>query len=217
MIQSGVCSALNGAEFQPPEQYQDGDQMDEDDASPHFDPSDLSDLGEPDDFDDEGHHPFVNQTPSSMRQKVRQDLRALKESGFRVGYFGDIAEGITISAASRLSKLGIPEEATDVWKVHPNDYLVLLLRYPRGYLDMQDLFKTGDSNFSYVQMRLGLCDSYKPSATAAVMAFQGSTPTEKDDSDPQGKDKTKLRTLFIGNQLNSLLNDRFMGIVRLRL
>lgn len=132
MIQSGVCSALNGAEFQPPEQYQDGDQMDEDDASSHFDPSELSDLGEPDDFDDEGHHPFVNQTPSSMRQKVRQDLRALKESGFRVGYFEDIAEGITISAASRLSKLGIPEEATDVWKVHPNDYLVLLLRYQEG-------------------------------------------------------------------------------------
>ncbi|OQD77237.1 hypothetical protein PENDEC_c003G04068 [Penicillium decumbens] len=217
-LQSGICSALQGSKFEPPEQYQGYHPVKVDDYSDHSDHFDHSDAGEPPDFDHDGDFsPVAKQDPSSLQQKIRQDLREVKKHGFKGGYLGEISGSIIISVASRIDELGIPEEAMDIWKVRPHEYFVLLLRYPRGYLDMKDLFDTGDSRSPFIQMCLGLCDSYKPSAAAAVMAFQGSTSTRKDVLDQQGTEKNKLRPLFIGTQLNRLLNERFMGIVRLRL
>lgn len=219
VIQSGVCSALNGSQFQAPEEYQSHDRTSTEYSSDAYENFSHSDAGEFTGFDeeDDDFSPVGKPTPFSLRQKIRRDLRATKENGFKIGYLGNSAGGIVISVASRLHRLRIPEEVMDLWRVRPDDYFVLLLRYPHVYLGMNDLFEMGDSNFSFVQMRLGLCDSYKPSATAAVMAFQGNTPTEKDNSGAQETGKNNLRPLFIGAQLNKLLNERFMGIVRLRL
>ncbi|KAJ5296689.1 Protein CMS1 [Penicillium atrosanguineum] len=219
-IESTIHAALNGSKLQPHERYPDDDRNTIDDSDGSLD--EFDDSGE---FDYDEHafydsdvSPLPYQAPSLLRQKIREDLRAVKNTGFKVGYVGEVSESsFIVSVASRLNRLGIPEEVMDVWKVCPKDYLVLLIRYPRGYVNMEDLFERGDPNSSLIQMHLGLCDSYKPSTTAALMAFQGSTPTEKDGPHPQETERNRLRPFFIGCQLNRLMSERFMGIVRLRL
>lgn len=219
-IESTIYAALNGSKLQPHKPYQDDDPNFINDSDDNL--GDFDDLSEFDydelAFDDSDDSYLPYQSPSFLRRKIREDLRVVKNTGFKVGHIGEVTQsGFMVSVASRLNRLGISEEVMDIWKVCPNDYLVLLVRYPRGYVNMEDLFEQGDPNPSFVQMHLGLCDSYKPSATAALMAFQGSTLTEKDSSDPQETEKNNLRPFFIGHQLNRLLSERFLGIVRLRL
>ncbi|KAJ5668058.1 uncharacterized protein N7477_006628 [Penicillium maclennaniae] len=218
-IESSIHAALNGSTLQPCNEYHDDEQIPIDDSDDHL--CNFDGFGEFDydehAFDDcDASLPTYN-VPSFLRRKISEDLRAAKNTGFKVGHVEVTQCGFVVSVASRLNRLGISEEVMDVWQVRPNDYLGLLIRYPRGYVNMKDLFEQGDPNPSFIQMHLGLCDSYKPSATAALMAFQGSTPTEKDILDLRETETNKLRSCFIGRQLNRLLNERFLAIARFRL
>ncbi|KAJ5930635.1 hypothetical protein N7466_006128 [Penicillium verhagenii] len=94
--------------------------------------------------------------------RLRQDLRLVKEAGFKVGYVGSQKSELILSIARRISKLGISEEAMQTWSVQSSEYLVLLIRYPHGYQNMQKIFEMGDQADTFVQMRVGLCDSYRP-------------------------------------------------------
>ncbi|KAJ6111724.1 hypothetical protein N7523_007785 [Penicillium sp. IBT 18751x] len=219
-IESTIHAALNGSPLQPCNEYHDDEQNlidDSDDQLGNSDGFGESDYDEHAFDDSDASLPPYN-VPSSLRRKIREDLRAAKNNGFKVGHVGEVTQcGFVVSVASRLNRLGISEEVMDIWQVRPNDYLVLLILYPRGYVNMEDLYEQGDPNPSFIQMHLGLCDSYKPSATAALMAFRGSTPTEKHVSDLREAKTNKLRSFFIGRQLNRLLSERFLAIARFRL
>lgn len=153
-------------------------------------------------------------SPANVREKIRQDLRAVKLAGFKVGYHGDPAGSIIVSAAMRISKMGISEEAMSAWNLRPTEYLILLTRYSR-YQTMEDLNVGGDS---MIQMRVGLCDSYKPSRASTIRAFQGMGKTNNLPSMDGDHDTGPfLRGLFIGTALDKLLNERFLHIVRVRL
>jgi ubiquitin-conjugating enzyme E2 Q len=166
--------------------------------------------------DDEDSFFTSHESPDKVREKVRRDLRAAKLAGFKVGYHGDPAGLIIVSVAMRIGKMGISEEAMSAWNVRPADYLVLLIRYSR-YQTMEDLYVGGDSK---IQMRVGLCNSYKPSFASTIKAFQENfTPRDQnrqskvEDQDPG----PILRGLFIGTALDKLLNEQYLHIVRLRL
>ncbi|KAJ5999113.1 hypothetical protein N7451_006923 [Penicillium sp. IBT 35674x] len=157
----------------------------------------------------------------ALPQKLRHDLRLVKAAGFKVGCLGDMTGPIILSIARRISKLDISEEAMQAWTVQPSEYLVLLIQYPNGYQDMQGIFDRKESAVPCVQMRIGLCDSYKPSSFhAALLAFQApptSLTTEgNDDKPPDTKSTTSLRPMFIGSSLNKLLNERLLGIITAR-
>lgn len=188
------------------------------------DDSDGSD-GIIDDYDEFSDDAIFN-LPSRQRltlalpQKLRYDLRLAKAAGFKVGCLGDTTGPFILSIARRISKLDISEEAMQAWTVQPSEYLVLLVQYSNGYQDMQGIFEMNESAAPCVQMRIGLCDSYKPSSFhAALLAFQAppaSLMTEGDDKPPDTKSMASLRPVFIGSSLNKLLNERLLGVIAAR-
>lgn len=211
IIEDVVVAALNGSDVHTPEQSQNVIELtdSDEDSIMYEDPSDWD--------DDDTCFPSISRDLSTLHQNIRRDLRAAKSAGFKVGYQGDIHGSITLSISSRIRKLDISEEAMKTWSVRSADYLVLLIRYPRAYHDLQELHGLGDSATSLVQMHLGLCSSYKPSPQAILDAFQGAMTAEKGSPVQAMADKNGLRGLFIGAQLNALLNERFMEIVKFRI
>ncbi|KAJ5152995.1 uncharacterized protein N7482_009473 [Penicillium canariense] len=170
---------------------------------------------EPSDWtEDEDTFFAITKAPAIVREKIRSDLRAVKHAGFKVGYHGDPAGSVFVSLAIRIAKLGLSEEAMSAWNVRPTEYLVLLIRYTR-YQTMEELNNGGDS---MIQLRVGLCDSYKPSFRSTVKAFQDTVLPKKQSAEAAEQDPGPLlRGLFIGAPLEKLLNERFLGIARLRL
>ncbi|KAJ5425602.1 hypothetical protein N7465_000672 [Penicillium sp. CMV-2018d] len=161
------------------------------------------------------------QSETKLRDKIRRDLRAAKNAGFKVGYLGSKYGTIIVSVSCRISKLGISEEAMNAWTVEPSEYLVLLIRYRPTYLDLQTVIETaGDPKDTPVQMYVGLCNSYKPSFEHAMEAIQGSQNQQTKDESTTS-DKTMcghfFKPLFIGKSLNLLLAERLLGIINLRL
>lgn len=207
-IESAVVHALNGQDT-PTCVHDDGPTDSDEDIPDDFN-LDVCDTY--DAFDDEDT--FVPPDPSALRGKLRRDLRAVKNAGFKVGYLGHIEGCITISIATRIARLGISEDALKVWSVSPSEYLVLLIRYSRAYQNLEELLScSGDMVNSLVGMRIGLCDSYKPALGAVLKAFQG-----KDVVIMEGIPKhPAFKRLFIGSQLDKLLNERLVSIVKLRM
>lgn len=208
VIENAISDALNGVET-PPFIKDDGPSDSDEDMA---DDSWLNNCDTFDAFDDDIEN-FVSINHLDLRDKLRRDLLAVKTSGFKVGYLGHLDGCITISLATRIARLGISEEAMKVWSVSPSEYLVLLIRYNRAYQTLEELFGNWDMVNSLVHMRIGLCDSYKPSISAVLEAFQGKGAAAMD----VGPKTPALNQLFIGAQLDKLLNERFLAIVKFRL
>ncbi|KAJ9486582.1 hypothetical protein VN97_g6766 [Penicillium thymicola] len=160
------------------------------------------------------------QSETKLREKIRRDLRAAKNAGFKVGYLGSKYGTIIVSVSCRISKLGISEEAMNAWSVEPSEYFVLLIRYRPTYFDLQTIVETvGDPKDIPVQMHVGLCDSYKPSFEHAMEAIQGSQDQQTKDESATSHETMCghfLKPLFIGKSLNLLLGERLLGIINLR-
>ncbi|KAJ5594487.1 Ubiquitin-conjugating enzyme E2 [Penicillium hispanicum] len=197
----------------------DGDQQDDRDVDTSD--QDMIDMDDVSDWDaEESLYPEPSRL-SNVREKIRRDLRVVKNAGFKIGFLGDVTGSLIVSVSCRIGRLGLSEEAMHAWNVRSSEYLVLLIRYPGGYQDLQEILKGGENT---IQMRIGLCDSYKPSPRNAMYAFQGLLPTPKkdptssdhSDSPDEGLD-ISLRELFIGGPINTLLNERLLGITKLRI
>jgi ubiquitin-conjugating enzyme E2 Q len=147
-----------------------------------------------------------------LLKTLRCDLRAVKNAGLKVGYLGTLTGAIIVSVSCRIGRLGISEEAMRAWNVRASEYLVLLIRYPGTYVHFQKLLALGNAKYSAIQFHVGLCDSYKPTAEDAIRAFQGDFTLPE-----EGLSGTaRLRSLFIEQPLDSLLNERFLRIMELR-
>ncbi|KAJ5613529.1 hypothetical protein N7528_007183 [Penicillium herquei] len=208
-----VCNALRGPKSQAQETPCEDENMDDTDES-----LDGYEKFSDADSDDGGFRVQWNQAKKT-RQQVRNDLRAVKAAGFKFGCLGETEGAFIIAVSSRVSKLGIPEEALQAWNLQSSDYLVLLIRYPNTYRSMSDILDTTERATNLVEMRVGLCDSYKPSIQAAIAAFKTPLPPLQVDDNVARVLETRpirFRDLFIGSSLNKLLNDRFLGIIRLR-
>ncbi|KAI2694673.1 hypothetical protein CBS147332_9602 [Penicillium roqueforti] len=171
--------------------------------------------------DDETRIFTSTQSKTKLREKIRRDLRVVKNAGFKVGYLGLKHGDIIVSVSCRIYKLGISEESMDSWGVEPSEYLVLLIRYRPTYHELQTIIEIAiDSKNPPVQMNVGLCSSYKPSLEHAMEVIQESQDQRtKDES--MTSDKTirghLFRPLFIGKSLNLLIRERLLGIISLRL
>jgi ubiquitin-conjugating enzyme E2 Q len=196
-------------------------------ASSHPDQSDFSDFNDDesvvdDSESDNGDSAFTfTRDKTEVQEKIRRDLRVVKDAGFKVGYLGSKYGTIIVSVSCRISKLGISKEAMSAWGVEPTEYLVLLIRYHPNYLDLQTILEsTNDSKITLHQMHVGLCESYKPSFQHAIAALQESLDrqiSEKATSSDNTMCGQILKPLFIGRSLNSLLNERLFGIIKLRI
>ncbi|OKL63495.1 hypothetical protein UA08_01552 [Talaromyces atroroseus] len=171
-----------------------------------------------DEFFDEDQQFFGSDYKTSgSSKKLSADLRVAKAAGFKVGYLGDTNGSVIVSISCRIAKMIISEEAMQAWDVQPSQYLVLLLRYPNGYFNTKKILGMNNASSS-VQMHVGLCASYKPSMTEAFQAFTRTSAIPMSDSKPpsESQEVGKLQPLFLEAPLVSLLNERFIAILRIR-
>lgn len=169
----------------------------------------------------------VKSTPNQAAQtRIRSDLRLAKEAGFKIGILGNLNLGGIVSVSIRIAKLGISEEAINAWGLKRDHYLILLIRYGKGYRDIEEVKEESVSDISKTEFRVALCQQYKPSITEAINAFNQlsaqsdtSVAVKKGlvlpGSAAQGTPGT-LEPLFIGRPLNDLLT-RLPIIIKYRI
>ncbi|KPI35801.1 Ubiquitin-conjugating enzyme E2Q-like protein [Cyphellophora attinorum] len=143
-------------------------------------------------------------------KKIRADLLAAREAGFRVGVIGNIATGGIVCVSVRVTKVGISEEAMQAWGLKRSHYFVLMIRFPHGYRDASQI-RGENASTNLTDMRVALCNNYKPSRDEAFAAFGQTTTVNTTVSA-----SSRLEPLFIGTPLNELLRDRFAKIIEFR-
>ena len=132
-----------------------------------------------------------------LNTRVRSDIRALKEAGFRVGLLGDLlhaGQNCFLTVSRRTAKLGISDEAIQAWHLDRKQYIVLLVHYNAGYRTLDTLTAEEPSRCrSVIEMRVGISSKYKISYTEAVNAFSqvNDKDKEKQKLDPKSGQKTK--------------------------
>ncbi|KAK1761369.1 hypothetical protein QBC47DRAFT_449369 [Echria macrotheca] len=167
------------------------------------------------------------QHKAGLRDRLRRDLRAVREAGFRVGTLQDIENpgGLPmISASIRIRKLGLPEEAMKAWYVDPDDYFVLLMSFNNGYKPFDAVMREPAVN-SRLVFRVGKCRRYKPSIAEACEAFsivKGLNDRKGDEKGKLLKDKQQEQEmhefwdLFVSNSLSQFLNESFVSLLKIR-
>jgi ubiquitin-conjugating enzyme E2 Q len=167
----------------------------------------------------------ANKGDRSFRDRVRSDLHAAKEAGFRVGHLGSLLEGYSsfVTVSIRMSKLGISEEAMQAWKVDPTEYLILVIQYPNGY-KTNEQFQAYDSIRlkPNIGMRVFAGKRYKPTLQEAIKAF---TKARKDrtsgggdtnDRTDTAHEESSIHETFISRPLSTLLEENLVPILRFR-
>lgn len=203
-------------------QYDDDEQFDEDDGIYDSDHEafEISMPAHGSSLAPEG--PSTNRTPVSnreYRQRIRSDLRAAKEAGFKVGHLGNLLDGgnayVTLSV--RVAKLGISEEAMQAWQVEPTDYLILVLQYPNGYKTNENFQGLNSHHLpSNLCMRVVICKRYKPTLQEAIKAFSVVRKDSPKDGNAETGPESTIRDTFISKPLAKMLQERLVPILRFR-
>ncbi|PWY96703.1 ubiquitin conjugating enzyme [Aspergillus sclerotioniger CBS 115572] len=213
----GFCDCIDDAFLE--DSLEDSDEGDDYDpkhdaaASDDFDPSsddedvDWGGLTDP---------PVISH--STDKKQLRADLRAAKAAGFKVGYLEDPDSAFVVSISCRVSKLGISQDAMQMWNVSPEQFLAVLLRYPRGYRGMNQILSQPQTGPALLQMHIGLCDTYKPTVLSVP---DTANPAKVHDilcpSVSESTPKSAIKSTFITEPMETLLNTRFLGFIRNRL
>lgn len=157
----------------------------------------------------------------AFRDRIRLDLRRVKEAGFKVGHLGNLLDGgnAYVTASVRVTKLGISEEAMQAWQIEPTNYLILVIQYPNGYKTNEELQACNSHHLpSNLCMRVVTCKRYKPTLQEAIKAFsivRKDLPIIPDQDAVFAPDST-IRDTFISKPLAKMLQERLIPILRFR-
>lgn len=149
--------------------------------------------------------------------RLTMDLKCAKQAGFKVSYYEGVLHQTRtyVCISIRIAKLGISEEAMQAWNVKPDQYLVLILCYPYGYKQTEEIM----SNKNDLIFRVGICGTYKPKYQDIIELFQ---PVQKYShnavkNDESGTiDRNTFLKSFISSPLDELFNERFILILKTR-
>jgi ubiquitin-conjugating enzyme E2 Q len=209
---------------------EDGSEDDVDDESEDEDDYDASyDADYPSDVDEFGlpssaprsfrQRTKLAETPKPLLQRIRRDLRQVKQAGYKVGFldaFGKTAATGIISVSIRVDKLSLSDGAMEAWDVRPTDYLVLLLRFEKRYDPLERVIDQAASH-TEVTFRIGKCNKYKPSLRQALGVFaESNRSTAVEESETTAQDVAHFEKLFISNSLDSFLNESFISLLKIR-
>ncbi|TKA34311.1 hypothetical protein B0A50_00291 [Salinomyces thailandicus] len=171
----------------------------------------------------------VSAAGGAFRRRIRSDLRAAKQSGFKVGQLGLLLDGLNcyLTISIRASKLGISGAAMQAWQIRPNEYLILIIQYPNGYKTAEELQDLDSLRLApNIGFRVCASKRYKPTLQEAIKAFTVIQKTEGRDSlaastnsipAPEAEpEEGGLRETFISKPLNGLLQERLVQILRYR-
>ena len=152
---------------------------------------------------------------TQQMKKIRADLKVVKNSGFRVGVFGNLTTSGLLCVSIRVSKLGLSDETLEAWSIPRKNYLVLLIKYIRGYRDATSV--AGDKDLkSLIQMRVGLCQHYKPSLSHVLGVFQRTSPDNamsKVNTKDAAGDEQPFEPFIVSKPLNQFLEERLIKII----
>ncbi|KAI9801480.1 MAG: hypothetical protein M1833_002712 [Piccolia ochrophora] len=158
--------------------------------------------------------------------RLRNDLRAAKDAGFKLSVLGGLQNGApdgSVSLSCKIAKLGISHEAMQAWGLNAHQYMILVIRYRSGYASIERLVAEGNwSMLRSVDTRIGVSNHYKPSQTEVISAFSKPSTSSWQQSNEvndngMGHGRTGFRGLFISTPLNELMNERFVHLLKLRL
>ncbi|KAI9696035.1 MAG: hypothetical protein M1836_005866 [Candelina mexicana] len=200
--------------------------------SDHSQPQQTSTLGPIQDADSPDQAVIY-----AMNARIRADLRAAKEAGFKVGHQGSImnnGQSFFVAISCRIAKLGISEEALQAWHLDRRQYLIFLIHYTSGYMTTERLTANENAHARRsVEMRVGVGDRYKPTLQEAIDTFSilkkqkkgqtstlGSDTAATEESSEQGEEdasKHGFHGIFISRPLNDLINGRFITLLRTRI
>jgi ubiquitin-conjugating enzyme E2 Q len=162
----------------------------------------------------------------SFRDRVRSDLRAAKDAGFRVGHLGPLLEGYSsfVTVSIRMSKLGISDEAMQAWKLDRTEYFILVIQYPNGYKTNEQLQAcTGSTRLTpNICVRAFAGRRYKPSLHEAIKAFtkvredRPSTTGNATGSAEVAAEQSSIHGTFISKSLSTLLEEKLVALLRFR-
>ncbi|KAI0013190.1 hypothetical protein F4779DRAFT_440507 [Xylariaceae sp. FL0662B] len=188
-------------------------------------------YGDDDDFDlgdrsiDRTSLQAGNSLPSSVLGRVRRDLRAVLDGGFRAGKICGLrhtGDHSIISTSIRVSKLCLSEETREAWNFASSDYIVLLIQYEGSYTDFEDAIERA-VGLSQIRFRLIKCSEMKPSLQQAIAAFSSDsvrkssslqTPTAHPDN--RAPEDSALSRFWVGESINNLMNDEFIPMLKIR-
>ncbi|KAI2642291.1 hypothetical protein GGS21DRAFT_298361 [Xylaria nigripes] len=189
-------------------------------------------LGSNDPLDDistQTHTPI----PSLISQRIREDFRAVKDAGFKVGMIcgGDSVPGWSIATMSvSVRKLGLSEKTLNAWNLDASDFAVLLMRFKADrYPSFDEILKVLAGQMP-LKFKLRKCTEYRPTLAEATSAFAaesdaaGFAETQSSEHSSQesvGFQKSpavggKLSTFGVGDSIERLLNDSFIAMAKLR-
>lgn len=177
----------------------------------------LDEFGDSFDFDD-GYGWESCPRSASLLQEIRnRDLQIASAHGFQVGYIDDTINKSIVSVSCRIAQLDILSDALQAWGIDRSENLILLIRYPRSYQSLEQIFEAREISLSGIEIRVGLCEYSFTSPQVARDIFESGKMLRNDQDSYSDLDREpKLRDLFISYSLHHLLNKRFLAIAKLR-
>lgn len=166
------------------------------------------------------------ETARLMNRRIRQDVRLVKNAGFKVGVLVGMkanSVGSILSISIQVSRLVLSEEVLQAWDLQNQQYLVLLIRYLGVYKTLDTIIAEA-AGHADIKFYMGVGNRYKPTAFEALIAFDGNnkvgnTSRNGDTTKPPDTAQsieTGFRGLFISSSLNPLLNTKYLSLLKIR-
>ncbi|KAI0395710.1 hypothetical protein F5Y17DRAFT_184426 [Xylariaceae sp. FL0594] len=173
---------------------------------------DSDDFGG-DDFDIPGT--AASEIPPSVLERMRRDLKACKDAGFRVGMISgaDSPDHQIVSISIKASKLGVSDETRMAWNLDGPWYVVLLMKYDGGYILGEDVVQEKASLPPKLQFRLRKCSRYRPTLGQAYAAF---TPHHPGANYGQSTTDREFSTFGVDGFIEPLLNHDLLNMIRVK-
>jgi ubiquitin-conjugating enzyme E2 Q len=179
--------------------------------------------------DEENTYISINpEAAVKLNKRIREDLRAVRNAGFKVGILRGLkadSQTSVLSISVQVSRLGLSDEAIQAWDLEKQQHVVLLIRYSAGYKSFDAIIKEAARSHE-VEFRVGISNRYKPIATEAIAAFTPVSKNECDDSnDGPTEDGTHSQvddnragfsSLFISSSLNDFMKEKFTSLLKIR-
>jgi ubiquitin-conjugating enzyme E2 Q len=196
--------------------------------------SDDSDTDVPFEYgDDEGfglNNPSTHAEYASISdvvlQRIRQDLRTVRNAGFKVGRIYGVdqpSEYSIVTMSVKVSKLGLSGETRTAWNLESSAYVVLLMKYKGEYATFEDVLRR-PAGQTQLEFKLRKCSKYRPTLAQAIEVFAPivakhqplqATQELNDDQDFQTADR-ELSAFGVGGSIDLLLANDFLSMVKLR-
>lgn len=166
-----------------------------------------------------------SQTSKAFEKRMRDDVRTARDAGFRYGILGGMhacTRPSLLSMSIQVSRLGLSDEVIEAWDLKWKQYIVLLVRFSRGYKTLDMLIDEPISSAG-LNFRIGVCSKYRPSKAIAMGAFAVDMDPESQPpnyrnarADDEAVDED-FNQIFISESLNNFMDREFIRLLKTRL